>query len=114
MEQHFNGLTPAEDERLSLLLEEMGGVIQIIGKIKRHGYASCDPMKRGGLDNRGLLEKELGDVYQAVDMLSYQKDLSDKRMKNHVDMRWFSVVRYLHHQPFSMFKKMHKRIGDGK
>ena len=33
----FNGLTPAEAERLALLMEECGEVVQIIGKVLRHG-----------------------------------------------------------------------------
>lgn len=34
----FNGLSPAEVERLALLAEECGEVIQTVGKILRHGY----------------------------------------------------------------------------
>jgi hypothetical protein len=40
---HFNRLTPAEAERLALLLEELGEAQQIIGKILRHGYESYHP-----------------------------------------------------------------------
>jgi hypothetical protein len=36
--EYFNSLTPAELERLSLLLEELGEAQQAIGKILRHGY----------------------------------------------------------------------------
>lgn len=35
MADHFNGLTPAEAERLALLLEELGEAQQAIGKILR-------------------------------------------------------------------------------
>ena len=37
MDDHFNNLTPGEAERLAILAEECGEVIQIIGKILRHG-----------------------------------------------------------------------------
>jgi hypothetical protein len=57
MPEYFNKLNPAEAERLSLLLEECGEVLQIIGKIQRHGYGSS---------NRSLLEKELGHIMHAI------------------------------------------------
>jgi hypothetical protein len=38
----FNQLTDAEAERLALLAEECGEVVQVIGKILRHGYESYD------------------------------------------------------------------------
>jgi hypothetical protein len=40
MTVNFNGLAPAETERLALLLEELGEAQQAIGKILRHGYES--------------------------------------------------------------------------
>lgn len=45
--QHFNGLTPAEAERLALLSEELGEAQQAIGKILRHGYDSSNPVDPG-------------------------------------------------------------------
>lgn len=48
MPEHFNGLTPAEAERLAMLSEECGEVIQIIGKILRHGYDSYHPDDQPG------------------------------------------------------------------
>ena len=45
--KHFNQLTPAEAERLALLLEELGEAQQAIGKILRHGYASTHPANPG-------------------------------------------------------------------
>lgn len=35
--RHFNNLTPGEAERLAMLAEECGEVIQAVGKILRHG-----------------------------------------------------------------------------
>jgi hypothetical protein len=57
--QHFNGLTPAEAERLALLAEECGEVIQAIGKVLRHGYESRHPY--GEPDkSRGIGKRDRG------------------------------------------------------
>jgi len=42
-EKHFNGLSPAEAERLALLAEECGEVVQAVCKVLRHGYESTNP-----------------------------------------------------------------------
>ena len=66
--KQFNGLTASEAERLFLLLEELGEVQQVIGKILRHGYESHHP--NGGPNNRTLLEMELEDVLAALHLLN--------------------------------------------
>ena len=78
----FNQLTDAEAERLALLLEEMGEAIQIIGKIQRHGYESFNP-NTGPPDNRALLEKELGDVFHAVERMIWADDLDEDEIGRH-------------------------------
>ena len=45
--EHFNRLSPAEDERLTVLAEECSEVIQAICKIQRHGYESFNPDELG-------------------------------------------------------------------
>lgn len=54
---HFNRLRESELERLAILAEECGEVIQVINKIIRHGYDSCDPTMADMIKNRQLLEK---------------------------------------------------------
>lgn len=66
MPEHFNGLTPAEAERLAMLSEECGEVIQVIGKILRHGYDS----KYGGLTNREKLLDEYLDIIAVVNLMN--------------------------------------------
>lgn len=61
---HFNQLTPAQAERLAILAEECGEVIQIIGKILRHGLDSCHPVTRE--TNRSALLREITDVKAAM------------------------------------------------
>lgn len=96
--KHFNELTPAEAERLALLLEEMGEAQQIIGKILRHGYESYNPNDMRGTPNRALLEKELGDVLAALDMMGQAKDIDPNQMDGHRQAKHLKVARYLHHQ----------------
>jgi len=94
--KQFNGLTSAEAERLFLLSEECGEVIQAIGKILRHGYESRHP--NGGPTNREQLEKEIGDVRAAVTMLAQAEDLSRYIMAASKEEKLKSVTKYLHHQ----------------
>jgi len=94
--KHFNDLTPAEAERLALLLEEMGEAQQIIGKILRHGYESTHP--RGDTTNRRLLENELGDVRHAMIRLCDAGDLNKVEIHKHADLKAKTVLQYLHHQ----------------
>lgn len=67
MSPHYNGLTPEEQEALSLAMEECGEVVQIIGKIQRHGLDSEHP--DSGTVNRDQLAKECADVLCAIKIL---------------------------------------------
>ncbi len=58
---HFNNLTPGAAERLAVLAEECGEVIQAVSKIQRHGYDSGHP--RGDTSNVDDLEYELKDQW---------------------------------------------------
>lgn len=70
-----NGLSAAEAERLALLVEECGEVIQAVGKILRHGYATVNPTIPGGRTNLEQLQVELGDWVNAVDLMVAAGDL---------------------------------------
>jgi hypothetical protein len=94
---HFNRLTPAEDERLALVSEECAEVIQIICKIQRHGYESYHP-DDDNMNNRGLLTKELGDLRHVIERLEVA-DLTPRDIEFWKDEKAKKIVRYLHHQP---------------
>lgn len=96
MSENFNELTPAQTERLALLLEEMGEAQQVIGKILRHGYESTHP--DGGPTNRSLLETEIGHVEQAIFLMHEAEDLDPLAVFDSVDEKAKRVGRYLHHQ----------------
>jgi len=89
-------LSPAELERLALLMEEMGEAAQAIGKIIRHGYESRHP--DGGPTNRETLEKELGDVSASLSMMIEAGDLRVAAIARHNDRKRENVQQYLHHQ----------------
>ena len=108
---YFNELTPAQAERLFYLLEELGEAQQAIGKILRHGYESRDPTKatpvfddNGGQTgwrntsptNRELLERELGDVGRAINLLVGAEDLVASRINDVIAKG--APLKYMHHQ----------------
>ena len=96
MIRHFNELTPAQDERLALLMEECAEVIQVVGKIQRHGYESRHP--NGGPTNRELLEKELGHVSAALSLMVGAQDVRVSAISCSNYAKRENVKQYLHHQ----------------
>lgn len=94
---HFNGLKPAEAERLALLLEECGEAIQAIGKVLRHGYESHHPS--GGPTNRELLQAELGDITAAIRLMTRADDVASTEIEGWAEAKRERVREYLHHQP---------------
>lgn len=97
VEGHFNQLTPAQLERLALLAEECAGVIQVVGKIIRHGYNSYHP-KDGTMTNVDYLEKELGNVTYAVNAMAAAGDIEINTVNLNSADKAVRVQQYLHHQ----------------
>jgi len=92
----FSELDDAELERLAILSEEMAEAIQVVGKIIRHGYDSFHPDDPQDTDNRHLLEKELGHVLRAIEMMKRAGDLNGTNLKSASKEK--SIRQYLHHQ----------------
>jgi len=95
MSQHFNQLSPAEAERLAMLAEECGEVIQVVGKILRHGYESHHPADPT-TTNRDLLTKELSDLYAVIEMMDADFALIDATAQ---EQAFAKKMQYAHHQP---------------
>lgn len=93
-----NGLIPAEAERLAILAEECGEVIQVVGKILRHGYPSHNPNDPKGISNRGLLAKELGDLDWIVCLMESEGDFAVGARAQRKRLKVESARPYLHHQ----------------
>jgi NTP pyrophosphatase (non-canonical NTP hydrolase) len=97
-----NGLTHDMSERLAILTEEIGEVLQVIGKIERHGYESSHP-DRPENTNRDDLERELGHVQAAIDIMcglfdGGLGDLEDGRIHASRVQKLDDIVPFLHHQ----------------
>lgn len=106
MPLHFNCLSPAEAERLAVLIEEAAEVQQIACKILRHGYTSFNPdlivnQREHGpkLTNREMLEKELGDLHSAIKRLQSAQDVIPERIHFHTIRKDDAGGQYMHHQP---------------
>lgn len=95
-----NDLTPAQAERLAILAEECGEVVQAIGKILRHGYESCHPCDTAGPNNAEYLLKEVFDLRAAILMISL--DLPPVQTDAEVDLKTLAALRkklfWAHHQ----------------
>ncbi len=66
-----------EIERLSLIVEEAGEVLQILGKVFRFGWDSHDPNDASKKTNRSHLATELGDLMHHIDYLRKFKDIAN-------------------------------------
>ena len=92
-----NGLGSAETERLALLGEECGKVSTRIGEILREGYPNRHPDAAGEGSRRENLEREIGDMLWAVDLMAHCGDVSTLRARADGG-RHARKMRNLHHQ----------------
>lgn len=90
-------LSPAEIERLAILIEEAGEVIQAASKILRHGYESGHP--DSPKTNRQDLERELGDFQCAMTHLAYWLDIDQVAVTQASKRKLLRRTEYMHHQP---------------
>lgn len=102
MSDHFNKLTPAEAERLAMLAEECGEVIQVIGKILRHGYDSYHPDQAATpphlrFTNRQALAQELCDVLGVASAICRWDHVRGTSLQD-ASLAWGNKLRYAHHQ----------------
>lgn len=95
MTEHFNKLTPASQERVAMLAEEAGEIVQVCGKILRHGLLSHHPVTKE--TNRDLLLRELTDlmaVMQAMEGIELPVVPSPRTIR----AAWAIKMRFAHHQ----------------
>lgn len=105
---HFNKLSPAEAERLAMLAEEAAEIVQVVGKILRHGYNSYHP-DEPNVDNRDLLSNEITDmmavlhIMESSDDLALDFDLDFDESNVSVMEAVKRKLRYSHHQDDAEF-----------
>lgn len=95
---HFNALTAGEAERLALLAEEAGELVQTIGKILRHGYESYNPDDTDKGSNRLQLESEIADVVYCMELMEINDDIDGDSINFEVKWACEKKPQYLHHQ----------------
>lgn len=91
---HFNKLTPAEAERIAMVMEEAAEVVQACGKILRHGF---DSRYGDGRLNRTQLLLEVRDVIATIALMEAAGDFEGGEVaptQSDVSRR----LRYTHHQ----------------
>ena len=98
MSEFSNKLTPAQTERIVMLMEECGEVVHACGKILWHGYDSYHPDELYGDDNRQMLRKEVRDVEAIIELMVVGGDFAGTfaQPKFEVVSR---KMRFTHHQP---------------
>lgn len=89
-------LTPAQTERLAILVEECAEVQQIAMKIFRHGKYSSNPTDPTMTTNIKLLEKELGDLLFAAQLMIGAKDISVGAIQTSASRKKQKIKDYLH------------------
>jgi NTP pyrophosphatase (non-canonical NTP hydrolase) len=90
-------MTAAERERLTMLIEECGEVIQAATKCLRHGYESRHP--DGGETNRQYLTREYEDLLCVVWAMRQTGDIP--MVDQWPDENWQRKLRFTHHQEAS-------------
>ena len=100
-EKHFNGLTPAEAERLAILAEECGEIVQIVMKALRHGLDFHHP--ETGETNRLAVEREIGDLHAITMRMVAAGDINDAVIEDFSERKHRRIARWTHHQPDSTF-----------
>jgi NTP pyrophosphatase (non-canonical NTP hydrolase) len=95
--QFFNKLSPAEVERLAILVEECGEVIQVVGKTLRHGWNPIDHNTGIQYDNRADLEKEIADTRVVTKMMFDNNDIDPTHLVTRVIDKERSIQKHLHH-----------------
>ncbi len=89
-------LTPDQIERLVLLSEECGEVVQAIGKVLRHGYESS---WGDSPTNRRALEREVTDFFVTAHLLLESGDISDESYEVNIAKKIDNLKRFTHFQP---------------
>ena len=95
--KHFNALSAAEAERLSMLIEECAKVIHSATKILRHGYNSQHPNKPYARSNREDLEREIYDLIAVTAITTASGDIKHFKYLD-ISTKAMEKLKFTHHQ----------------
>lgn len=91
------GLTAAQEERLVLIMEEAGEVVQACAKILRHGFESRSPVEVT-FNNKTKLAHEVGNFLECVALAVARGDILPREILEGQEQKTQSLARYARHQ----------------
>lgn len=94
----YSRLTNSQVERLAMLVEECGEVIQAATKVLRHGYESFDPDNPALTSNAEHLEREICDLLAVVRGMTILGDLGNEPSIRDLATVWLRKMQWTHHQ----------------
>ena len=101
----------AQQERISVFLEEMGETIANIGKAQRHGLTSRNPLHSHSLTNRELITNETADIMVAIDMLVASGDIDKDLLMECYRKKLPKIVEWLHFdENIQIIKNIEKKM----
>lgn len=89
-------MTPAQYERLVLLIEECSEVQQWACKALRFGMDSSHP-HYNNIPNRRLIEQELGDLQAVIELMAASGDISYAAVSDAKAAKRIRLKQYLTH-----------------
>lgn len=98
MSAPFNGLTPAQAERLNMLAEEAAEIIVAVAKILRHGPGSYNPDAPEDGSNVEQLNREIVDFHAVLLGMHAAGDPYELPNPAPTVAAWQKKLRYAHHQ----------------
>lgn len=95
----------AEAERMAILTEELGEVLQAIGKIQRHGWVAVrqSPASIHRYDNREQLETELGNLKAIINRMVINGDIRSDVIDAAAIEHHHKLKQYTYFQPDSIY-----------
>lgn len=91
-------LAPAEAERLEMLAEEAGEIVQACMKALRHGLEDVNPDE--GVTNRVHLMREIGDLCEVKRLMVKEGDVNDAIVADFAERKQDRMRKWTHHQRF--------------
>ena len=98
MNHNYNGLSNAQLERLAMLAEEAGEVVQAVNKIIRHGYGAYNPTlpEKDQITNRLHLSMELGQLIGVMNHMIMSEDLLSGEIEHEAQAKISRAQKYMH------------------